>query len=327
MSDDSNLSEQNTLSPAPLGRWPASKRKMGSGFMMPISNRSAFGGTPRFRDMLEMARVAEDAGYDIVWVPDHLIVDLESESHVLRGVWEGWTTLAALAASTSRITIGLLVTCVGWRNPGIVAKMAESVDEISDGRFILGLGAGWHEPEYRMFGFPFDYRVSRFDDAVRIIQPLVRYGHVDYQGEYFQANQAVNWPRGPRAAEGGPPIMIGTKGPRMMKLTVEFADSWNSDWAKEPSEIRPMLDALDAACAEAGRDPATLPRSSGSNIAMPGYLGRRANPITGTTEQMAEAVSAFRAAGMIHHVAGLDPCTPASLEHYARVVEILDRTE
>jgi alkanesulfonate monooxygenase SsuD/methylene tetrahydromethanopterin reductase-like flavin-dependent oxidoreductase (luciferase family) len=299
---------------------------MGIGFMMPISDRSAFGGTPRFRDMLQMARVAEDAGYDVVWVPDHLIVRLESEGNVLRGVWEGWTTLAALAAGTSRIQLGVLVTCLGWRNPGLVAKMAENLDEISDGRFILGLGAGWHQPEYDMFGFPFDHRVSRFDDAIRIVAPLLQQGVVDYQGDYFQANDAANLPRGPRAAEGGPPIMIGTKGPRMLRLTAQFADAWNSDWVKEPSELAPMLAAVDEACREVGRDPETLVRTTSSNIAMPGYLGVRANPISGTSEQIAEAVAAFGEIGMRHHVAGLDPCTPSSLEQYARVIEILDRS-
>src|SRR5215218_9319100 len=293
-------------SPAPLGRWPRSTRPMGIGFIMPISDLGAFGPTPRFRDMLEMTRVAEDLGYDGAWFPDHFIV--KQEGTPLRGVWEGWTTLAGIAAATSRITLGVFVTCLGWRNPGIVAKMAENLDEISDGRFILGLGAGWHQPEYDMFGFPFDHRVSRFDDAIRIIVPLLQQGEADYQGEYFQANQTVNLPRGPRAAEGGPPIMIGTKGPRMLRLTAQFADAWNSDWVKVPAELEPMLALVDEACADIGRDPASLVRTTSSNIAMPGFLGVRPNPITGTSEEIAEAVSAFRPLGMRHHVAGLDPC-------------------
>ena len=313
-------------SPVTFGRWPASPRSMSIGFMMPISERHTFGATPRFRDIVEMARVAEDAGYDTVWIADHLIVRLEHEGNVARGVWEGWTTLAALAASTSKINIGMLVSCAGWRNPGIVAKMAENVDEISDGRLILGLGAGWHEPDYTMFGLPFDHRVSRFEDAIRIIAPLLKQGTVDYRGDYFQANDAVNAPRGPRAAEGGPPILIGTKGPRMLRLTAEFADAWNSDWVKEPSDLAPMLELVDKAMTEFGRDPKTLIRTTSSNIAMPGYLGIRPNPITGTAEQIAEAVAGFRDLGMRHHVAGLDPCTPTSLEQYGRVIEILDRS-
>src|SRR5690348_11432011 len=118
----------NATNPSPLGRWPASKREMGIGFIMPISDLGAFGPTPRFRDMLEMTLVAEEIGYDAVWIPDHFIV--RDPGVPLRGVWEGWTTLAGLAARTSRITLGVFVTCVGFRNPGVVAKMAENLDEI-----------------------------------------------------------------------------------------------------------------------------------------------------------------------------------------------------
>lgn len=311
--------------PAPLGRWPASKRPMGIGFMMPISELSPFGDrAPGFRDMLEIARTAEDVGFDTCWVPDHLFVQFEHEGNAKRGVWEAWTTLAGLAASTTRINLGVLVTCVGWRNPGIVAKMAENLDEISGGRFILGLGAGWHQPEYDMFGFPFDHRVSRFEDAIKIIQPMLREGEADYQGTYFEIHDGYNAPRGPLGAEGGPPIMVGTKGPRMMRLTARYADAWNSDWYSDPADLLPLLAALDEACAAEGRDPATLLKTASSNIAMPGYLGRRLNPITGNFEQIAERARAFRALGMHHWVAGLDPCTPAKIEEFAQVLELLD---
>jgi alkanesulfonate monooxygenase SsuD/methylene tetrahydromethanopterin reductase-like flavin-dependent oxidoreductase (luciferase family) len=252
---------------APLGRWPASNREMGIGFIMPISDLGAFGPTPRFRDMLEMTLVAEEIGYDAVWIPNHFIV--RDEGVPLRGVWEGWTTLAGLAARTSRITIGVFVTCVGWRNPGIVAKMAENLDEISDGRFVLGLGAGWHEPEFDMYGFPFDHRVSRFEDAVQIIQPLVREGIADFHGQYYEVNEAVNIPRGPRGTEGGPPIIIGTMGPRMMRNAARYADAWNSNWHRTPAAVAGLLAQLDEACLEVGRDPKTLVRSASTNIAMP----------------------------------------------------------
>jgi alkanesulfonate monooxygenase SsuD/methylene tetrahydromethanopterin reductase-like flavin-dependent oxidoreductase (luciferase family) len=315
----------SNVQPAPLGRWPVGDRKMGIGFIMPISDLGAFGPTPRFQDMLQMTQTAEQLGYDAVWIPDHFIVDAPPTP--LRGVWEGWTTLAALAAATSKITLGVFVTCLGWRNPGIVAKMAENLDEISNGRFILGLGAGWHEPEYKMFGFPFDYRVSRFDDAIKIISPLLRDGYVDHQGEYFQANNAYNIPRGPRGSEGGPPILVGTNGPKMMRLTATYADAWNSDWHHSPDTVAPLLKNVDEACLAVGRDPKTMIKTAGSNIAMPGCLDRRPNPIVGDTEAIAEAINGFRDLGLKHHVAGLDPCTPASLEQYARVIEILDKTE
>jgi alkanesulfonate monooxygenase SsuD/methylene tetrahydromethanopterin reductase-like flavin-dependent oxidoreductase (luciferase family) len=308
---------------APLGRWPKSKREMGIGFIMPISDLGAFGPTPRFQDMLEMTLVAEEIGYDAVWIPDHFIVD--DPGTPLRGVWEGWTTLAGLAARTSKITLGVFVTCVGFRNPGVVAKMAENLDEISNGRFVLGLGAGWHEPEYKMFGFPFDHRVARFEEAAQIIVPLMREGRADFHGDYYEANNAVNLPRGPRGAEGGPPIMIGTTGPRMMRNAARFADAWNSNWQRTPAVVAELMAQLDEACEAVGRDPKTLVRTASTNIAMPGCLNRRPDPITGTTEQIAEEIAAFKPLGLRHHVAGLDPCTPKSLEQYGRVIELLDK--
>jgi alkanesulfonate monooxygenase SsuD/methylene tetrahydromethanopterin reductase-like flavin-dependent oxidoreductase (luciferase family) len=320
---DVQQGEAASPGPAPLGRWPASKREMGIGFIMPISDLGAFGPTPRFRDMLEMTLVAEEIGYDAVWIPDHFIV--REQGVPLRGVWEGWTTLAGLAARTSRIAIGVFVTCTGFRNPGIVVKMAENLDEISGGRFVLGLGAGWHEPEFEMFGFPFDRRIARFEDAVRIIQPLVREGRADFRGEFFEARDAVNAPRGPRGAEGGPPIMIGTVGPRMMRNTARYADAWNSNWVRSPAGVAELMAQLDEACHEVGRDPKTLVRTASTNIAMPGCLDRRPDPIRGDTARIAAEIAAFRPLGLRHHVAGLDPCTPQSLEQYGRVIELLDK--
>jgi alkanesulfonate monooxygenase SsuD/methylene tetrahydromethanopterin reductase-like flavin-dependent oxidoreductase (luciferase family) len=309
----------------PTGRWPESKRSMGLGIMAPISELSPFGGTPQFSDILEITRTAEAIGLDAVWIPDHLVMQFEHENNVIRGVWEGWTTLAGLAAATSKITLGVLVTCTSFRHPGLIAKMAENLDEISDGRFVLGLGAGWHKPEYDQFGFPFDHRVSRFEEAISIIAPMLREGRANFEGTYYQVNDIVNQPRGPRGAEGGPPILIGTGSPRMLRLAARFADAWNGDWHREASAAVPLLERLDEACAEVGRDPASIVRTASSAIAMPGYLGVRANPITGESEQIAEALVGFRNLGLKHHVAGLDPCTPKSVEQFSRVVELMDR--
>ncbi|MGH2532756.1 MAG: LLM class flavin-dependent oxidoreductase [Thermomicrobiales bacterium] len=307
-----------------LGRWPASARAMGIGAIMPISDRGAFGGTPRFADMLEIARTAEAVGMDAIWIPDHFLVE-EPGGATIRGVWEGWTTIAGLAAATSRITLGIFVTCTAFRHPTIIAKMAENLDEISGGRFVLGLGAGHHKPEFDRFGLPFDYRVSRFDDAIRIIAPMLREGRADYQGTHFSVHDAPNLPRGPRGDQGGPPILVGTGGDRMMRLVARFADAWNSDWQHDTSTLIPMLERLDAACREVGRDPNTLVKTSSSNVAMSGCLNLRPNPMTGTHEEIAAQIRPFRDLGLRHWVAGLDPCTPTSIEEFARVMEILDR--
>ncbi len=308
-------------------RWPVSERQMGIGFMIPVSDRSSFGGTPRFSDIKEMAQVAEAIGYDACWVADHFIMQLEVEGNVRRGMWEGWTTLAALAACTSKMTLGVFVTATSFRHPGLIAKMAENLDEISGGRFVLGIGAGWHKPEYDMLGLPFDYRVSRFEESIAIVSDMLRTGTSTYSGTYYQTDNATNAPRGPRAETGGPPILIGTKSPRMLALTAKYADAWNTDWHKEASEVVPMIETLTEACIANGRDPETIVKTAGSNIKLPGYTGVRLNPIEGDNDYIAGEIDKFRQLGLKHYVAGIDPCTPTSLEQFARVIEILDRTE
>jgi alkanesulfonate monooxygenase SsuD/methylene tetrahydromethanopterin reductase-like flavin-dependent oxidoreductase (luciferase family) len=317
----STNAEQSVL---PVGRWPKSKRSMGIGIMMPVAERSAFGGTPRFQDILEIAQTAEAAGLDGVWLADHFFIQNE-ESGEISGVWEAWTMLAALAAATTSLTLGVFVTCTGFRHPGVIAKMTESLDEISGGRFVLGLGAGWHQPEYDRFGFPFDHRVSRFEDAITIIAPLLREGRASHQGRFYHVDDAVNAPRGPLGSSGGASILVGTGSPRMLGLTARFADAWNTVWHQTASSAAEQIEKLDAACYEIGRDPSTIVKTAGSNIAMPGYLGIRPNPITGEIDQIAEAIVAFRDLGLKHYVAGLDPCTPKSVEQFSRAVELFDR--
>ena len=312
--------------PPQLGRFPSTRRKMGIGIMMPTSDDGAFGRTPRFSDLVEIALKAEELGFDSLWVPDHFVYRYPGIDQVF-GVWEAWTLLAGLAARTSKITLSIFVTGLVFRNPGVVAKSAEMLDEISDGRFILGLGAGSRPPDFDMLGLPFDHRASKSEDAVQIISALLRDGHASEQGRFFQANDAYNLPRGPRASEGGPPILIGTRGPRMLQLTAEYADAWNGDWHRSAESVRPLLDEVDAACIAVGRDPATLIRTAGSNFALPGAHDARPNPVTGDIESMAETIAGFRNLGLRHYIVGIDPCTPQSLETFARVLEILDRSE
>jgi probable F420-dependent oxidoreductase len=310
-------------------RWPASERPMGIGVILPLAEDSAFGGTPHYSDILAMTRTAEDAGLDAVWIIDHLVFRPQPNSQFQlpgdeedRGVWECFTTMAALASSTEHIQIGSLVACTGFRNPGLVAKMTETIDDISRGRVILGLGAGWHEPEYDAFGYPFDHRVSRFEEAMAIIQPLLREGRVDFEGEFFQARDAINQPRGPRA--GGAPILVGSNGHRMLRIIARYADAWNTVWHGDPDAVIAQMAAVDEACRDVGRDPATLVRTAGGNIAMPGYLGKRPDPMRGNDEEIAATILRFRELGIQHLVAGLDPCTPQTIEQFARIVALVD---
>jgi alkanesulfonate monooxygenase SsuD/methylene tetrahydromethanopterin reductase-like flavin-dependent oxidoreductase (luciferase family) len=324
-------------------RWPKGRRQMSLGLMVPISERHAFGdAAPRFRDMVEIVRTGEAVGFDVAWFADHLIVgqmpfqpirgDAEPARPVaspappppaagVRGVWECWTTMAGIAAATERIHIGSLVVCTGFRNPGLLAKMAEMVDEIGDGRAILGLGAGWHKPEYDMFGYPYDRRVGRFEEAIAVIQPLLRHESATFQGDFEHVEGAVNIPAGPRAS--GVPILVGTDGPRMLRITARYADAWNTVWHKDPAAVVPLIAQTERICREVGRDPETLVKTAGGNIALTGYRGARPDPIEGDAAAIAERLRGFAAIGLSHFVCGLDPCTPRSVEEFGRVIELL----
>ena len=215
------------------------------GLMLPIG-AGAFGeGRPvRWGDLREMARTAEAVGVDTLFLPDHLLFRKSPPGNLMqvnmaegkvRGIWEAWTILSAMAEATRRIHLGPLVACTGFRNPAILAKMAETLDEVSDGRVVLGLGAGWHEPEYQAFGIPYDHRVGRFEEALAIIVPLLREGHVDFQGQYYQARDCVLAPRGPRP--GGLPILIGAQRPRMLALAARYADLYDADYHLVATEV------------------------------------------------------------------------------------------
>lgn len=291
------------------------------GVMLPMDEGTPGGRAPRFAELVAMTRAADDVGIDIAWFPDHFVYQWPPDFAPV-GAWECFTIIAGLAAATERIALGTMVACTGFRNAGVTAKMAEAIDEISEGRFILGLGAGWHEPEYQMFGYPFDHRVSRFEDAIKIIQPLLATGTVDYSGTYAQARQAVSRPRGPRP--DGPPIIVGTSGERMLRLTARYADAWNTVWHSDASQTIEQMAALDRACADVGRDPQSIVRTVGGNIAMPGYEGDGKGMIAGEPTEIAAVLRGFQEAGFRHFIAALDPCTPESIEQFGKIIEQLD---
>jgi alkanesulfonate monooxygenase SsuD/methylene tetrahydromethanopterin reductase-like flavin-dependent oxidoreductase (luciferase family) len=168
----------------------------------------------RWPEYLAIARAAEEVGFDSIWVGDHLLY--RGDDQVERGPWEAWTLLAALAAATERVEVGPLVACTAFHSPGLIAKMAATVQEISGGRLVLGLGAGWNEEEFRAFGLPFDHRVSRFEESFEVIRGLLSGERVTLNGRYVQAEDAVLLPR-PSAP---PRLMVGSSGPRMLAATL-----------------------------------------------------------------------------------------------------------
>lgn len=300
------------------------KRPLKIGVMLPDTEREMGGGSARWADLLAMTRRAEEAGFDSVWVSDHLIFRFEGNEP--QGVWECWSLLAALTAAAERVELGPLVSCVGFRNPALLAKVAATVDEISGGRLILGLGAGWHEPEYDAFGYPFDHRVGRFEEALTIIRSLLRDGWVDFDGVYYQARDCELRPRGPRPS--GPPIMIGSTSPRMLRLAARHADVWNAWGRNSPTAIPPLREQVDAVCAEVGRDPATLERTVSVLVDLPGRAGRPLEEepaLSGSSEELAEALRGYAREGISHVQVVLDPNTLAAVEALAPTLDLLDR--
>jgi alkanesulfonate monooxygenase SsuD/methylene tetrahydromethanopterin reductase-like flavin-dependent oxidoreductase (luciferase family) len=245
-------------------------------------------------------------------------------------MWEGWSLLTALAAVTRRVELGSFVSCTGFRNPALFARMADTVEEISNGRLILGLGTGYYAPEYRAFGFPFDHRTDRFAEALAIIAGLLRSGHVDFSGTYYEARQCELRPRGPRPH--GPPIMIGASsaGPRMLELAAHHADSWNA-WLENTGNsvdrLMPLLARVDAACAAAGRDPASLERSAAVFVEVGAHAPSMMilPPLTGPAEAIAAGLRAYGDAGVSHLQIWLEPNTPAGIAAFAPVLDQLDR--
>ncbi len=285
----------------------------------------------RWPELLDMARVAEDLGYDSLWVGEHLLYRFADGSP--HGPWEAFTVLAGLAAVTTRVRLGPLVACTNFHNPAHLAKQAATLDEISGGRFVLGLGAGWNELEFRAFGFPFDHRVERFEEAFTIIRTLLSDGAIDFEGRYSSARDCVLSPRGP--STGGPPLMIGSTGPRMLRATLPYVQGWNA-WfsatgnrAEGVAENRELVDGL---CREVGRDPAAVERSVAVLVRMTGGTGRvqaggppPQPPLAGPPEVLAEELRAYAAAGIDEVQLVLDPISRASIEEFAPVLGLLDR--
>jgi len=203
------------------------------------------------------------------------------------------------------------VLALPFRNPALTAKMAAELDEVSGGRLILGVGCGWHEPEFDAFDYPFDHRVSRFDEALQVLVPLLRTGTVNFAGEYHRAIDAELRPRPVR--EGGPPILIAGKQPRMLELVVRHADQWNAAWYGHPDkadELRERLGNLRAALDAAGRDPASLEITVGIFVAFEGAEpDAPERSIRGSVDEVADALAGYSELGVKHLIAHVFPRT------------------
>ncbi len=297
------------------------------GFVVLLSLRPELGRAPRYTEVREMALRAEATGFDSIWLYDHLLY--RSPGQPTRGIWECWTMVSALAEATRHVEVGTLVLCNQFRNPALLAKMASTLDEVSHGRFVLGVGAGWNEPEFHAFGMPFDHRVGRLEEALQIITPLLKTGHVDFAGKYYQVRDCEITPRGPRG--GGPPVLIGGLRPRMLGLAAQYADMWSPmAYLNAPGSFAEPHAKLRDACMEVGRDPTTLGLTALVALSFPDLGEPSPSPmipayLSGSTEDIAAAMHGYEQMGVSHLMFHCAPYTATALERLAEAVHVYRR--
>lgn len=289
--------------------------------MLPVSDTDGPAGRPPgWAGIREIATVAEAEGLDSIWVADHFLFRNDAGESI--GMLESSTVLAALAAVTSRVELGPLVQCGTFRSPGIVAKMAATADLVADGRFVLGLGAGWHDPEYEMFGYPIDHRVSRFAEQLEIVVRLLRGERVTFDGRYHQVRDAVLVPPPARRV----PVLVAAEGPRMVRLAARWADAWISAWYGPVTDgVRTMLRAVDDAMDEVGRPSDELVRTIGITVRdpdQPPTAEPEEEAIEGPVDDIARALDAYARLGVGQVIVGLEPITPRSVERLASAVQL-----
>lgn len=287
---------------------------------------------PTWVSIHERAAVAELAGFDMFVFEDGLLYRTEE---ITSGLWESVSIASALAATTEKIHLGQSVVNSPYRSPAMTAKIAETIDEISGGRYVLGIGAGnTPDSDYEAFGFPTDHRYSRFAEAIQIIHGLLKDGEVDFEGEFYSARQAELVLRGPRPQ--GPPINIAAGGPKMLALAARYGDAWNWWSANEPVEaarerLVPLIGQLEAVCAEIDRDPATLEKTLDLYTLVPEAFRPEAEEaglpldklICGRPEQITEHILTFQDLGFAEVRCDVWPRTPTAIEAMTSVVEMV----
>jgi alkanesulfonate monooxygenase SsuD/methylene tetrahydromethanopterin reductase-like flavin-dependent oxidoreductase (luciferase family) len=322
----------------------APARRLQLGLYLPTWDDAAGEMVP-WRAQRDLALLAEDAGWDTIWVADHFAPRLSGER--IQRFWECWTLLAALAEATTRITLGPLITPTAFRTPPLLARMAMTVDAISGGRLLLGLGAGAdRERGFEFVGLPAAERAGAFAEALAVIAPLVREGQVDHAGRYYAVR---DYQLGlPQARPGGPPIWIAGQKPRMIALAARWGDAFNLNRAvSSPERLAEPFAALEAACRAIGRDPATIRRTGYAFVALRDETAADTaiadtaiadTAIAGTPDEIAARLHALHRAGMEHLTLVVDDAvrregtawpltTPRHVAGFAPVMAALRRLE
>ncbi|GAB2664511.1 LLM class flavin-dependent oxidoreductase [Kribbella swartbergensis] len=294
------------------------------GVMLPFGGEDGPGGSmPGWKDVRAVAEAADRSGLDAVWLADHFLY--KAPDGTVFGMHEAWTLLSAVAAITTRVELGNLVLCASFRDPGLTAKMAVTLDEVSGGRLVLGVGAGWHDPEYEAFGLPTDHRVGRFEEWLEIVARLVRGETVTYDGKYHRVREAVLDPAPSRRI----PILVAGHRPRMMRLTAEWADVWNTAWYGAAGEkVEERLGTLRDAVEAAGKPDGAVAATVGvvvRDTEQPGVPQPEPGAIEGTIPELAEAFTAYQNLGIDQLIVSPEPMTPRSVERIAEAKQLMSK--
>lgn len=276
------------------------------GVMLPVGDMDAAqGSSTTWSHVRAVAETAESSGLDSAWIADHLLAQMQDGT--VHAMQDAWTLLTAVAAVTSRLELGPLVLCSSFRDPGVTANMAVTFDDVSGGRLVLGLGSGWHDPEYEAFGFPKSYRVSRFAEALEIIVRLLRREEVSFEGRYYRLSKARLLPPPQRPI----PVLVACRRPRMLGLTARWAAAWNTAWYAEPNDrLHAEVEEFERALSDAGRSGADVERTLGIIVGEdpPDTIARRLDTWAGL--------------GFDHVIAEVEPKTPASVERLGSGVRL-----
>ncbi len=256
-------------------------------------------------ELTAIVLAAEEAGFDSIWIGDHLLY--RGDGRPERGPWDCWATLAFVAGITERVNLGPLVACTAFHPPGVLARQAAAVDELSGGRLVLALGAGWNEAEFHAFGLPFDHHVSRFAEAFEIVRRLVAGERVTFAGRYHRVDDAVLHPPPQRR----PKLMIGANRPRMLSIALPHVDAWNT-WYTHYGNTAEGFAAHNAEISEAaeraGRDPAAIERSACVLVEVDGGRGERPRDVEAIgADRLAAHLDALAEAGADEAILVADP--------------------
>jgi alkanesulfonate monooxygenase SsuD/methylene tetrahydromethanopterin reductase-like flavin-dependent oxidoreductase (luciferase family) len=285
-------------------------RKLRVGVQLPEVERVV-----RREELASMARAAEECGFDSIWVGDHLLYRGDGRGE--RGPWDCWTTLAWLAEITERVELGPLVACTAFHPPGILARQAAAVHELSGGRLVAALGAGWNKEEFSAFGLPFDHHVSRFEEAFTIIRRLLAGERVTHEGRFHVTNDAVLLP--PLASP--PKLMVGANAPRMLSITLPHVDAWNTWFTPYGNTVEGFARhnaEISVAAERAGRDPAEIERSACVLVEVDGGSGERPRDVPAVpADGLVDHLRGLAEAGADEAILVLDPITESSIRSVA----------